>query len=394
MIKTHRHLLQAFCAGALLTTSTLFGQTGANPNIPFYGGGGTITANPQYPIVGENTHIAVIVGNSGPQAATNVRVKISFNDWGVTYSGWQEIATITLASIPAGSTATAETDFVFQNRTHTCLEALIVGADTDDDPNDDRGQINLEVINAGETFSYGVPVVNNGNQPVDLLLIGQCRGKGVADGQGAKCKEEAQQVHLDPGEEVLVPVEVDLHGVAPGQEVVFQLDAYDVSLGADGFLPANHNYVEIHIVRQSARGLKKAALASLNAISLQVTANSLRNRINEAAKKVQHALENPLWVDADHVRKGGGAQIFADEQSALNQVLQLLGANLPATVKDALNQLALQLTDADRILAEAANDAAGGIAQTLIDQGDAQRVAGDYASAVGSYKNAWQMANK
>lgn len=66
----------------------------------------------------------------------------------------------------AGLTATATFNYVFQNRTHTCLEALIVGADENTDPNDDRGQINLEVVNAGETFSYGVPIANNGGAQV------------------------------------------------------------------------------------------------------------------------------------------------------------------------------------------------------------------------------------
>jgi hypothetical protein len=89
--------------------------------------------------------------------------------------GWQEISTVLIPSIPAGGTATAEADYVFQHRTHTCLEALIVGSDQNDDPNDDRGQINLEVINASETFSYAVPVRNDGNQPLQLLLLGHCK---------------------------------------------------------------------------------------------------------------------------------------------------------------------------------------------------------------------------
>lgn len=142
---------------------------------PFYGSGGTITANPAYPMGGQNTHITVIVSNYGDQPATNVRLKISFNDWGVTFSGWQEISTVIIPSIPAGGTATAAADYVFQHRTHTCLEALIVGSDQNDDPNDDRGQINLEVINAGETFSYAVPVRNDGNQPLQFLVLGHCK---------------------------------------------------------------------------------------------------------------------------------------------------------------------------------------------------------------------------
>lgn len=81
-------------------------------------------------------------------------MKLSYNDWGVTYQGWQEIDVVAIPSIPAGGTAEAEFDHVFENRAHTCLEALIVSADEDTGPNNDRCQINMEVIHAGESFGY------------------------------------------------------------------------------------------------------------------------------------------------------------------------------------------------------------------------------------------------
>jgi hypothetical protein len=396
-MKIHTALLTpaVLLAAALTGQSNLLAET-ANPTIPFYGGGGAIVANPQYPIVGETAHITVTVGNtSATDAATNVRVKISFNDWGVTFFGWQEIATVTIASIPPGGTAIAAADYIFQNRTHTCLEALVLDADANGDPNDDRGQINLEVINSGETFSYGVPVQNNGDQPLNLLLIGHCVAKGGTAGQdGRHCKDEAKEVQLDPGEEILVPVDLDLAGVPLGQEVVFVLDAYVLGIGGDGFLPANHNHVEIHVVHQTPLNLKKTALATLNGLVAQVPNRALQNRIKEAAKAVDHALKSSFWNGVDRLDKSGGAQVFADEQAALNQVLLLLEADLPMTVKAPLNKLALDLTDADRILAQTADAASGGTAAALIDEGDAHRAAGQYLQAVVSYKNAWHTATK
>lgn len=385
--------LRLLVAGTLLcAVCSVSGQTGANPNIPFYGSGGVITATPAYPIVGENTHIAVTVGNNGSQAAANVRVKISFNDWGVTFSGWQEIGTITIPTIPAGGSALAEIDYVFQQRTHTCLEALIVGADQNDDPNDDRGQINLEVINAGETFSYWVPIVNNGDAPLDLLLMGHCKGAdGTADQAQVRCKEDVDRVHLEPGDEILVPIELDLADVLPGQEVVFVLDAFDLG-AADPFAPANHNHVELRIVRETARHLKKTGLTALNGMAPQVADRALRNRIEQTAKHIQQALTDAWWTDDNHLANDA-AQVFAQEQAAVNHLVHLLETDLPLPVKTALNQIALQLTDADRILAETANRAAGGVAQDLINDGDAHRMAGDYSEAVNSYKHAWQMAS-
>jgi hypothetical protein len=376
----------------LAGTVTAWGQLSVNPNVPFYGGG-TITANPAYPIVGENTHITVNVGNNGAAAASNVSVKISFNDWGVTFNGWQEIGTVVIPNIPAGGTALAEIDHVFVTRTHTCLEAVIIGADQNDDPNDDRGQINLEVLNAGETFSYWVPVVNNGDQPLDLLVVGRCegRGDGTAPAQ-VRCKHDDEQIHLEPGEEMLVPVELDLRGVPPGHEVRFVLDAYDLG-AANPFAPANHNYIELRIVRQAARSLEQMARAQVNNVRQQV-GGALQNRLDEIARQLDQALRDGLWTDANHVRRNGGAQVFASTETAVKQLLMLLDTDMPATLKEALNKAALDLTDAMRIVAETANQAGGGVGQFSINDGDAARLAGEYAEAIAAYKRAWQSATR
>jgi len=287
-----KHSLAYAALAAILLVGAHPGQAAVNPCVPFYGSGGVITATPHYPIVGENTHLAVTVSNTGDQPATNVRVKISYNDWGVTFMGWQEISTVVIPSIAPNGTATAEADYIFQNRTHTYVEALIVGADQNDDPNDDRGQINLEVINAGETFSYNIPIRNNGDQPLNLLLLGHCQGNANGTVKH-ECPDIPEKVAVQPGEEILVPIKVDLRGFAPGQQLVFVLDAFNLN-AADPFAPDNHNYVELHIIRQTARNLKSEALAGVVTVRDHSPNQALRNRLNEVINHIAASLNARL----------------------------------------------------------------------------------------------------
>jgi hypothetical protein len=70
--------------------ATYVSAADADPGFSFYGYG-VIAPVPNPAIVDENTHITVTVSNTGADTATNVSVKLSFNDWGVTFQGWQEI---------------------------------------------------------------------------------------------------------------------------------------------------------------------------------------------------------------------------------------------------------------------------------------------------------------
>lgn len=354
---------------------------GANPSIGW--NYGTIVATPHYPIVGESTHIDVVVNNPGDVPASNVQVRISFNDWGVTFQGWQEIATVTIPSIPAGGSATAQTDFVFQNRAHTCLEAVIVGAVENTNPDDDRGQINLEVINSGETFTWNVPVVNNGDQPRNLLLVGGCKGRG-AIGQ-EPCREEVKEVVIGPGEEILVPVVIDLHAVPVGQEVEYELNAYDLGAGPAAFLPQNRNHVLLRVVRESAHHLKTVARTKAAALAGTQTSKAQRNRLEELVKQLDKALNPDLWLDPNRVKRAGGASVFAQTQAALNHVQQLLASPLSRNDKIVLDGIARGLSDSDRILAQTVQGDAG-----EIQEGDEDRARGDYRGAVNAYKHAWQ----
>lgn len=369
-----------FLSGVLASASAL---AGANPGIGW--NFGTITATPHYPIVGESTHIAVVVTNPGDAPASNVQVKLSFNDWGVTFQGWQEIAIVTVPSIPAGGSAIAETDYVFQHRTHTCLEALVVGAVENTNPDDDRGQINLEVINAGETFSWDVPVVNNGDQPLHLLLVGGCRGKGEAGGNGAApCKEDVKEVNLAPGQELLVPVEIDLRGFAVGQQLEFELNAYNIGAGPAGFLPQNHNHVIIRITRETARHLIKSGRDRVNALADTQTRRATKRRLQLIAELLDKAVTPAAWQDDNKLRKLVGVAVFAFVQSAAKDIEHLLDDNIAKGDKIILDEVARNLSDAARILAKTANGDAD-----EIQEGDEERAAGDYPGAIHDYGHAW-----
>ncbi|MHB0935401.1 MAG: CARDB domain-containing protein [Armatimonadota bacterium] len=385
--------LHAIFAAALLAllVSAPRAWAGANPNIPFYGYG-AIVPDPAYPIVGENTHFTVTLGNSGDVDATNVQVKLSYNDWGVTFWGWQEIDTVTIPLIPAGGTATAEYDFVFENRAHTCAEALIVGADEDTNPNDDRGQINLEVINAGTEFVYGVPIVNNGDVPLHLQIVGHCGDDPAGAPDRGECKPVDARVELQPGEEMLVPVELHFPpDTAPGTVVEFQVDAFDVNNPGN---PDGHNHVVLRVVFETARHLKTVALQHVNAAGAQTNSRPLGNRLDAVANHIDKALDDALWLDGSRLKPNGGSRVFAQELAAANALITLLSADLPLTLKVELDKVLRSLVDADRILAQTAIVAVSGdpYAEDLLADGDAYRLAGEYAEAIESYHAAWQAA--
>jgi hypothetical protein len=389
MFKPHNRALAAL---ALLTLAMLPGIAGAqaNPAIPFYGYG-AIVANPSFPIVGENAVITVTVSNTGSSAASNVQLKLSFNDWGVTFMGWQEIGTQTIASIPAGGTATATFNYVFQNRTHTCLEALIVGADENTDPNDDRGQINLEVIHAGETFSYGVPVVNNGDQPRDVLvqvhLLGERPDGGVGGG-------EPIPLHLEPGEAAIIPIELDLRGFGDGSVRQVLVDAFDP---ADPTNTQTREHVLLRVVKTSARLEKLFWFNDLKGLEHSIPDRRTAHRFHEALEHLEDALEPKLWRDNNHLVGNKGQKVFVEEgffDRAASRLLPQLPPAIRTRVAEALNAL----VDCDRILADTARGEATSrvlpAVQRLMDAADAARLAGDYPEAIHLYQKAWQKATQ
>lgn len=394
MLRTCQFHRLAFIALSVLGISNLAAsqaQAGANPKLANYGYG-EIVATPHYPIVGQTATIQVRISNDGDAPATNVQVKVSFNDWGVTFQGWQQIGSVqTIASIPAGGTATVTVTNVFQNKTHTCLEALIVGADQDTDPNDDRGQINLEVINAGDSFGYDVPVGNNGNHPVNLVLEGQAAGG--ANGVAVPVKLDKRNLALAPGEEKPVHVEVDLSGVPPGSApILVKIVAFDSA--ATG--PENQNNVifEIHVT--TAYQLKGTALARLQALQANMPNKPLKNRMGVAIQAIKNARNLRFWNGENRLKKPGGAAVFAQEAAAVLALGTLMKTELPLAMKAEADAIIRMLTDADRILAETAVNDAGKPAKAvqIKNGGDNHRRDGEYTDAIKDYAHAWGVAMK
>lgn len=396
-----KHSLTGLVFGLGLALSPLASFAGANPSLPFYGGG-TITVTPHYPIVGESTHLEVVVKNTGDAPATNVKVRISFNDWGVTFNGWQEIATVALASIPAGGSATATADHVFTNPAHTCVEALVTAADEDSDPADNRSQINLEVIHAGDSFTYGVPLRNEGDVPLKVDLRGGCDERDPANSAAAavvpekrRCEVVARDgVVIEPGQEIRVPVAIDLAGLPPGAKLDYLLVAVDQF--------GNRNHVVVQVTHATAKGLKIEAAAMANRLAGEMPTRALRQRMENVAKHIEQSLRIRRWLNENEVSAHGGSAVFAQEMAAVAQATSLLGARLPVAVKNQINAILLKLTDADRILASHAIAAAGEDldedlmvdAAELLGAGDQARETGRYARAIETYRRAWHLATR
>jgi hypothetical protein len=223
---------------------------------------------------------------------------------------------------------------------------------------------------------------------LDLLLVPQCFG---ADGTapGNHCQDLREMpLHLDPGEEFFFPVHLDL---PPGTDMVLRLDAYQ---DMDLVNPHKHNYIDLHIRVATARELKGDALGTLADWAADAS-GGLRGKLNSAVRNLDNALADANWDEDDEnvLTEAGGPSVFAAELAAANTLLGLLDSGLTADETDLINEVVLQLVDADRILADTA--AAGDLAAAiLIAQGDDQRLAGDYRGAMNTYKRAWQVATE
>ena len=114
-----------------------------------------------------------------------------------------------------------------------------------------------------------------------------------------------------------------------------------------------------------------------------------------------HHPNGPLWLDETHVDRSRGGWVFANEQAAVEELLEILrrrGSDIPDAV--ALD-LVDRLVRCDRLLAVVSiQDAASAgldarkIAEdrALVAKGDAEAAAGHYANAIEHYRDAWRHA--
>ncbi len=135
-----------------------------------------ITVNPNPAVTYANTHIDVEIENNGANAASGIHVLLSYNDWGLSFNGWQPIDTeVVSTSLQPATSAVVGFDHVFLGAAHTCLQAKITQVDAGGNTiiSDDSAQLNLEVINVhgdgkGDA-SFAVPLRNDGNKPIEVL---------------------------------------------------------------------------------------------------------------------------------------------------------------------------------------------------------------------------------
>jgi hypothetical protein len=194
-----------------------------------------------------------------------------------------------------------------------------------------------------------------------------------------------KEVHIAPGEELLVPIEIDLRGFAVGQQIEFELNAYNLGAGPGGFLPQNHNHVLIRVVRETARHLIKSSRDRAGALADTQTHRPTKRRMQLIAESLDKAVTPVLWLDDNKVRKNVGVTVFAFTQIAIHEINHLLDDHIARNDKIVLDELARNLTDACRMLAKTVNGDAGDI-----QDGDENRAAGDYVGAVHDYRKAWQ----
>lgn len=380
----------AIGAAAAVGAAPVGALAAANPGLPFYGYG-SIVPVPNPAIVNENTVITVTVGNDGTTAATNVDVKLSYNDWGVTFFGWQAISTQSIASIPASGTANAVFNNIFPDATHTCLEALITAADENTDTGDDRGQINMEVVNGGSTVSYDVPVRNRGDGALILDIGGNCDNGGRPD---IVCKLPNRiGMPLGPGAEERVPVEVEFPpGTPRGTQVVVDVEAEDPGHAGDGDYK---NHVRLVIRFETAKGIKQDAIISLQTLVGTLGDEKLEKMLTKAMEKIQMAIDSTAWTDDSTVMAKGGAKIIGAELSAI-KLLGKLAGKLTGATRGAIDAVVAELVDAERIIASSAIEAVGGNAAAEAERqaGDAERELGAPVKAVKHHKKAWKLAIK
>eukprot|EP00961_Rhodomonas_salina_P285137 3852995-Rhodomonas_salina.1 len=165
-------------------------QAPADPGFPT--GMYAIRPDPSPGIVDELNQITVLTMNYGGSDATGVEVELNYNDWGVTYHGWQTIGT-TVVDIPANGNVEHVFEHIFENRAHTCLEVKVlnVASGGNDATFNDRTQINWEVVNAGEDVYIYIPFGNGADEEIVvngteiLCMVNDtfvpCPGKGRHD---------------------------------------------------------------------------------------------------------------------------------------------------------------------------------------------------------------------
>jgi hypothetical protein len=148
-----------------------------------------------------------------------------------------------------------------------------------------------------------------------------------------------------------------------------------------------------------ARQVKTAQPTALMAL-LPTGSHHIDHDLSEAIRRINASLAPHLWIDDLHLTRHG-KRVFREEREAVEELSEI--RNAPASLLEALGDVARTLTLVDRALAKTALDEAklaGGDAEELawaeesLARGDEGAGQGQFAAAIERYKHAWQLAQR
>ena len=165
----------------------------------------------------------------------------------------------------------------------------------------------------------------------------------------------------------------------------------------NAFRSSDHDPVVVGLELQTAREIKEATVADLEALLPTGTAKN-NQRIEQAIDRIDDSLSPDNWESDSVLDDQSGNHVFDREQQAVQELMKV-GAPDDADVADAI----AHIVEADRQLAFAAFYAgiagdgdAGRIPNSAaqLDLAAAAAADGDFDKAVSHYKKAWQEAIK
>jgi len=348
-------------SGGGLRRRLLQAAAAADPGFPVYGHL-AIKPEPSPGMVGEVNEITMLVQNFGAAAAMDVVVKLSFNDWGVTFQGWQEIGTVTISEIGGSASVSEVLTHVFENRAHTCLQAEIIstGGDNADDGND-RTQINWEVVHAEEVLNMLIPF---GNAAEEDVVVDGLEVLCVVEGEVKPCEGDFKGPHLEAeGAARLLKA-----GLSPMSEQGVELVVPEVLeeglvVVVQARLNGELNHVMVEVVKSSVEGLLHAPLLCCIA--------SVRTRV----------LLETILASALEAYEQGDCRVALKLLRSFVQKAVLLECDLGPAEKACLEKAIRVAVDVARMIV-----AEGGFAaKTFVTEGDFFRRAGLYEAAILEY---------
>lgn len=147
------------------------------------------------------------------------------------------------------------------------------------------------------------------------------------------------------------------------------------------------------------RGVKLNILRDLEAVRSTLSTPAQINKLDEAIRQFQDAVDPRFWIDETHLDGRHAAAAFHAERQVASRLRELLDDSLSASANAALRDVLNRLLRSDRLLAVVALNeaiASGGNARLIskatdeLAAGDADAAQGKYGTAAQHYENAWK----